>query len=143
MPRGTNKSTLRRYSLIKSCRRAPLAMRSCDRCQSRGLEYRTSLRSDKYGECIRVSHPYSLIIPPQQFAALDAQLEKIDAELHRTREAKLEARSRARRLKTQRQKLLEKRSEITNRKLRNIKELEVDEILAELQPLLTSPTSFF
>ena len=142
MPRGANKSTLRRYSLIESCRRAPLAMRPCDRCQSRGLECRTSLWSDKCGEYIRVSHPWSLVVTPQQFAALDAQLEKIDAELHRAREAKLEARSRARRLKAQRQKLLEKRSEMTNRELRNIEELEVDEMLAELQPLPTSPTGF-
>jgi hypothetical protein len=62
-------------------------------------------------------------------------LEKIDAELHRAREAKLEARTRARHLKAQRQKLLEKRSEIVNREVRNIKELEVDEMLAELEPL--------
>ena len=148
MPRK-GRSTLRRYTFIESFRRAPLAMRPCDRYSSRGLEYRTSLRSDKCGECIRVSHPYSLVVTPQQFAAVNDQLEQLEVALrqareakHEAREKKQEARSRTRRLKAQRQKLLEKRSEIANRELRNIEELEVDEMLTELRPLPTSPTGF-
>ena len=46
-------------------------------------------------------------------------------------------------MKTRRQKLLEKKGELINRELRNIEELEVDEALAALRPLPTSPTGFF
>ena len=42
-------------------------MRPYNRCISRGVEYRTSIRSDKYGEYIRVSHSYSLVVTPQEF----------------------------------------------------------------------------
>jgi hypothetical protein len=78
---GRGRSTLRRHRYLETFRRAPLAMRSCDRCSSRGIECRTSLRSDKCGECIRVSHPYSLVVTPQEFAAVDTKLEKLESEL--------------------------------------------------------------
>jgi hypothetical protein len=151
MPRGSAKSTLRRYNLYRTLRTAPLAMRPYTRYINRGLECRTSLESesDKCGECIRVSQPYSLIVTPQEFASLDSQLAKLDAKIQRAREAKRKAREREQesrgrlaRLKTQRQKLLERKGEMISRELRNIKELKIDEALASLRPLPSSPTGF-
>jgi hypothetical protein len=79
------------------------------RCSSRELECRKSLSSDKYGEYIRVSHPYSLVITPQEFAAVNSQLAKINSELQRALEANhktlirlYKIRDRRRRLKGQR-----------------------------------------
>jgi hypothetical protein len=126
-------------------------MRPCKRCISRGLECRTSLESssDKCAECVRVSHPCSLVVTPREFAAVDSQLEKVESDLQLAREAKRrarlleqEARDRISRLKAHRQKLLEKKGEMVSRELQNIEELEADEALAALGPLPQSPTSF-
>jgi hypothetical protein len=61
---GRGRSTLRRYRYLETFRRAPLVIRPYDRYSSRGIEYRTSLRSDKYSEYIRVSYLYSLVVIP-------------------------------------------------------------------------------
>jgi hypothetical protein len=96
MPRGSAKSTLRRRNLYRTLRTAPLAICPYTRYINRGLEYRTSLESesDKCGEYIRVSQPCSLVVTPQEFASLDSQLAKLDAEIQRAREVKREARER-------------------------------------------------
>jgi hypothetical protein len=152
MPRGVGKGTLRRRNLYRTLYTAPLTMRPYKRCISRGLEYRTSLKSDshKYGECVRVFHPYSLVMTPQEFAAVDSQLEKLKSEIQWARKAKREAREREQesrgrlvRLKAQRQKLLKRKGEMVSRELRNIEELKVNEMLAELRPLSLSPIGLF
>jgi hypothetical protein len=85
-------STFRRYRFCESLRSASPCMRPYDRCSSRGLEYRKSLSANKYGECIRVSYPYSLIVTPQEFALVNSRLAKIEADLREAREAKYKAR---------------------------------------------------
>lgn len=136
-------STQRRYFLYKGLRRAPFMMRPYNRYLSHGLEYRKSLSSNKCGEYIRISQPYSLVVTPREFASVNSQLTRVKADLRRAREAKLKAKAKTRRLKAQRQALLKRQDELTTRKLRNIKELEVNEALADLGPAPLSPTSFF
>jgi hypothetical protein len=62
-----------------------------------------------------VFYPCSLVVTPQEFAAVNSQLAKVDLELQRALEAKhetltrlVEIRDRRRRLKGQKQKLLKK-----------------------------------
>jgi hypothetical protein len=69
------------------------------------------------------------------FNSIDADLDSLEKEIQRAREQKQEARSKLLHLKSRRQQLLERKGEMVNRELRNIKELEVDEILAQLKPL--------
>jgi hypothetical protein len=117
MPRVSPNSTYRRYKLYRILRSAPLAMRPCARCVSRGLECRTAVESesDKCGECMRVSPPCSLVVTPQEFALVNSQLAKLESELARARVAKEEAKDRTWRLKSQRQKILERKGEMVDR----------------------------
>jgi hypothetical protein len=69
------------------------------------------------------------------FDSIDADLNSLKKEIQRAREQKQKARSKLLYLKSRRQQLLERKGEIINRELRNIKELEIDEMLAQLKPL--------
>jgi hypothetical protein len=62
MPRGARDNTQRRHRLYQNIRRYSLVMRACQRYTSQGLECRKSPSSDKYNECVRVSHPCSLVV---------------------------------------------------------------------------------
>ena len=73
---------------------------------------------------------------------MNSRLAKTEAELRAAQEAKREAKARVWRLKAQRQKLFEEQGRLTAREMRNIEELEVDEALAQLEPLPSSPTGF-
>jgi hypothetical protein len=110
-------------------------MRPCQRCVSRGLECRKASSSEKCAECIRISQPCSLSVSAAAFDSLDADLDSLEKEIQRAREQKQEARSKLLHLKSRRQQLLERKGEMVNRELRNIEELEVDEMLAQLEPL--------
>jgi flagellar biosynthesis chaperone FliJ len=149
MPRSVRTSTYRRRKLYNTIRRAPLVMRPYQRYMNHGLECRKALSSEKYGEYIRVSHPCSLSVSAAEFDSINAHLDSLKKEIQRAREQKQEirnklqeVRSKLLRLKRQRQATLEKKGEMVNRELRNIKELKVDEALASLKPLSSSPIGF-
>ena len=73
---------------------------------------------------------------------MNSRLAKTEAELRAAQEAKREAKARVWRLKAQRQKLFEEQGRLAAREMRNIEELEVDEALAQLEPLPSSPIGF-
>jgi hypothetical protein len=138
MPSRLRGSTARRKKLVDIIATCPLTMRPCKRCTSRGLECRTSLLSEKCGECIRVSQPCSLVVTAAEFDSVESQLRKVEEEMQRAREIKLEARNKLAKLKKRRQSLLETKGELVNRELQNIEELEADERMIEGQ---LDPTS--
>jgi uncharacterized protein YdcH (DUF465 family) len=115
-------------------------MHACVSCSSRAVDCHVDYSvSEKCSECVRLSRPCSLTVSDAEWAKLHADLAEVDREIARAREAKHEARARLLRLKRKKQTLQDKRKETFDRESRNVEALEVDEQLAALGPLPSSP----
>jgi hypothetical protein len=106
-------------------------MRPCSFCVSKGVLCVTLESSEHCAECIRTHRQCELAPPYTEMDRLNRLEEKLISEMSAAHRAALEVDAKLLRLRQQRRLIQKKRRDLGARELRNIEELEIDEMVSE------------
>ena len=116
-----------------------LATHPCSSCNSFNVSCTTSNLSDRCEQCSRYNRSCELAAPDTELDRLEKKDQELDEEILQLNKQAFEASAKVLRLKKQKQLIRQRMRALVDREARNIAELEIDELMAEVADSLESP----